>query len=153
MIHGVKVKKLKVLSDERGRLMEVLRNDDKEFEKFGQVYVTTSLPGFAKAWHYHEKQSDFFTCVKGKMRLVLYDQRKDSPTNGEIQEFIISMDENPILVKIPPLVCHGFEAVGDKEAMVINTVTEPYNVEKPDELRMPFDDPKIPFEWDAKQGG
>ena len=153
MIQGVEVKGLKVLADKRGRLMEILRADDKEFVKFGQVYITTAFPGFAKAWHYHAKQYDFFTCVKGKIRLVLYDQRENSKTRGEIQEFIISMEENPVLVKIPPLVCHGFEAVGPEEAIVVNTVTEPYNYEKPDEHRLKFDDPKIGFKWAAREGG
>jgi len=37
MIDGVKVKKLKVIPDERGRLMEMLRADDDLFVKFGQV--------------------------------------------------------------------------------------------------------------------
>ena len=48
MIEGVKVKKLKVIPDERGRLMEILRNDDECYEKFGQVYMTTNYPGVVK---------------------------------------------------------------------------------------------------------
>jgi len=31
MIEGVKVKKLKVIPDERGRLMEIMRSDDDFF--------------------------------------------------------------------------------------------------------------------------
>ena len=42
MIDGVKVKKLKVVPDDRGRLMEILRSDDDIFQKFGQVYITSS---------------------------------------------------------------------------------------------------------------
>ena len=93
MIQGVKVKELKVITDERGRLMEIMRADDTIFEKFGQTYMTTAFPGVVKAWHYHKKQDDNFTCVHGKMRLALYDARKDSPTYGEINDFIISPDK------------------------------------------------------------
>ena len=65
MIQGVMTKKLKVIPDERGHLMEILRSDDELFDKFGQVYVTTAYPGVVKGWHYHKKQTDHFAVVKG----------------------------------------------------------------------------------------
>ena len=61
MIDGVKVKKLKVIPDERGWLMEILRCDDEIYKEFGQVYMTTAYPGVVKAWHFHKKQTDNFT--------------------------------------------------------------------------------------------
>ncbi|MBU1147910.1 MAG: dTDP-4-dehydrorhamnose 3,5-epimerase, partial [Candidatus Omnitrophica bacterium] len=63
MIRDVEVKKLKLIPDERGRLMEILRSDEEMFQKFGQVYMTTAYPGVIKAWHYHKKQDDYFTCI------------------------------------------------------------------------------------------
>ena len=69
MIKGGEVKKLKIIPDERGRLMEILRSDEPIFQKFGQVYMTTAFPGVTKAWHYHKLQDDHFTCVFGAMRL------------------------------------------------------------------------------------
>lgn len=146
MIQGVKIKKLKVISDNRGRLMEILRRDDSIFERFGQVYMTTAFPCIVKAWHYHKKQTDNFTCIKGKMRLGLYDSRENSPTYGQVEEYVISL-ENPILVRIPPDVYHGFKCIGDEEAVVINTVTEPYNTSAPDEYRLDAFDNNIPFDW------
>lgn len=146
MIEGVKIKKLKVVPDERGRLMEILRNDDELFEKFGQVYMTTAFPGVVKAWHYHKIQTDNFTCVKGKMRLGLYDSRENSPTKGEVLDYTLTPEE-PALVQIPPGVFHGFKCVGDSEAIVINTPTEPYNREKPDEYRVDAINNDIPFDW------
>ena len=80
-IQGVNIKPLKVAADERGWLMEVLRCDDDVFLQFGQVYVTTAYPGVVKAWHYHKKQTDNFTCIHGMMKVVLYDARKESPTS------------------------------------------------------------------------
>jgi len=147
MIKGVDVKKLKVIPDERGRLMEILRADDSVFRKFGQVYMTTAFPGVVKAWHYHKMQDDNFTCVKGRMKLALYDARKDSPTYNEVNDFIISL-EDPMLVRIPPLVYHGFKCVGEEEAIVINTVTRPYNHEHPDEYRVDAHDNDIPYDWE-----
>jgi dTDP-4-dehydrorhamnose 3,5-epimerase len=146
MIEGVKVKKLKVIPDERGRLMEILRRDDEVFIKFGQVYMTTAKPGIVKAWHWHKLQTDSFCCIYGKMRLALYDARRASPTYGEIQDFIMGI-ENPVVVQIPPEVYHGFKCIGKDEAIVINTVTEPYNHKNPDEYRIDPYDNDIDYDW------
>ena len=146
MIEGVEVKKLKVIPDERGKLMEILRSDDKLFQKFGQVYMTTAKPGVVKAWHGHKLQSDNFTCVFGKVKLALYDARKASKTFGQIKDFIVSLD-NPILVQIPPEVYHGFKCISDKEAIIISVITRAYNHEKPDEYRIDAYENDIPYDW------
>lgn len=146
MIEGVKVKKLKVIPDERGKLMEILRSDDELFEKFGQVYMTTALPGATKSWHYHKKQTDHFACISGKIRVALYDSRKDSPTFKEINEFIMDLS-NPLLIKIPPLVYHGFKCIGREEAAVVNVPTELYNYNNPDEFRVDAYQNDIPYDW------
>lgn len=146
MIDGVKVRKLKIIPDERGRLMEILRCDDEVFKKFGQVYMTTAFPGVVKAWHYHKKQDDNFTCIHGKMRLALYDAREDSPTYKEVNDFIISLDD-PMRVTIPKNIYHGFKCISDCEALVINTVTEPYNYKDPDEYRLDAYKNDIPYDW------
>lgn len=146
MIDGVVVKKLNVIPDERGWLMEILRCDDEVFKKFGQVYFTTAYPGVVKAWHMHKKQTDNFTCIHGMMKVALYDSRKDSSTFGQIDEFFIG-DKNPLLISVPPLVYHGFKAVGDKTAYFLSVPTEPYNYDKPDEFRLPPDTKKIPYDW------
>ena len=58
MIEGVTTKRLRLLVDERGWLMEILRNDWDVFDRFGQVYVTAAYPNVVKAWHMHKKQTD-----------------------------------------------------------------------------------------------
>ena len=130
MIDGVQVKKLRLIPDERGRLMEILRLDDDIFLKFGQVYLTTTYPQVVKAWHYHKKQHDFITCVKGMLKLVLYDDREGSSTRGEINEFFIG-DYNPSLVCVPNMVYHGWKCISEDEALVVNVPTEPYNMDEP----------------------
>lgn len=151
MIDGVITKKLRVIPDERGRLMEILRADDQLFSKFGQVYMTTAYPGVVKGWHYHKKQTDHFSVVKGMIKLVLYDSRKDSPTKGEVNEFILG-EHNPLLVKIPPLVFHGFKCVSEQEAICINVPTEVYNYDQPDEFRVDPHENDIPYDWERKDG-
>ncbi|MBN1164772.1 MAG: dTDP-4-dehydrorhamnose 3,5-epimerase family protein [Candidatus Krumholzibacteriota bacterium] len=151
MIEGVKVKKLKMIPDERGRLMEMVRADDEDFLKFGQVYMTTCYPGVVKGWHYHKKQYDYMTAVKGMLKIVLYDNRDSSSTRGEVNEFFAG-DSNLIRITIPPGVCHGFKCIGTGEAIVINTVTEPYRYEDPDEFRIHPHHNDIPYEWDRQDG-
>ncbi len=151
MIDGVMVKILKVIPDERGRLMEILRNDDEMFRGFGQVYMTTAYPGVVKGWHYHKKQYDNMAVVKGMMKIVLYDGRRDSATFGEVNEFFAG-EHNPVLVHIPPFVYHGFKCISSEEAVVINTPTEHYAYGDPDEFRVDPHSKDIPYDWDRKDG-
>lgn len=159
MIQGVEVKNLKVIPDERGFLMEILRSDDPIFERFGQVYITSCRKGIAKAWHYHKEQSDHFVCLLGTALVVLYDMRKNSPTFGNVDEFILKSppsDENEsVLVKIPPQVVHGFTALNCDEARVLNIPTELYRYDDPDEYRLTWNSEEIPYNWPSyvKTGG
>ncbi|MBP7937414.1 MAG: dTDP-4-dehydrorhamnose 3,5-epimerase family protein [Phycisphaerae bacterium] len=151
MIKDVTVKKLRVMCDERGRLMEMLRSDDECFKGFGQVYLTSAYPGVVKAWHYHRKQWDHFVVVKGMMKVVLYDSREGSPTHGEVNEFFMG-PHNPILLQIPPMVYHGFKCISETEAVVVNTVTEVYHYKEPDEYRVDPHRNDIPYNWARKDG-
>jgi dTDP-4-dehydrorhamnose 3,5-epimerase len=126
--------------------MEILRSDDEMFIKFGQVYMTTAKPGIVKGWHWHKLQYDSFTCVSGKMLLALYDNREGSVTKGELMDFEISLD-NPMVVQIPPGVYHGFKCISGDEAIVINTVTKPYDHKNPDEYRIDAYDNDIGYNW------
>ncbi len=149
MIDGVRVKNLKVIPDERGRLMEILRSDDDLFVKFGQLYMTTAYPGVVKGWHYHKTQIDNFAVVKGMIKLVLYDDREQSPTYRRIDEFFMG-EHNPILVRIPKWVFHAFKCISEAEAIVINCPTEVYNYNEPDEFRLDPFDQRIPYDWNIK---
>ncbi len=151
MIDGVKLKNLKIIPDERGRLMEILRGDDDVFEQFGQVYMTTTYPGVIKAWHLHKQQTDNIAVVKGMLKLALYDDREGSPTRGEVNEFFIG-EHNPILVQVPTDVYHGWKCMSETEAIVINIPTQSYNYREPDEHRLPYDSEVIPYDWGIKHG-
>lgn len=151
MIDGVRVKKLRVIPDERGRLMEIFRNDDELFQRFGQVYMTTTYPHVVKAWHYHKIQTDNVTVVKGMLKLVLYDARDGSPTKGEVNEFFVG-EHNPLLVQIPNGVYHGWMCISETEAIAVNIPTEAYNRENPDEQRLHPHENDIPYEWVRKDG-
>ncbi|MFQ5919966.1 MAG: dTDP-4-dehydrorhamnose 3,5-epimerase family protein [Thermoplasmata archaeon] len=149
MIEGVAVRELKQIHDERGYLMEMLRSDWPEFEKFGQCYVTTANPGIVKAWHLHKLQTDHFVVLRGTAKVACYDDRDDSETKGEVAEFFPG-EANPLLIKIPPNVYHGFTPAGSEPVYLVNLPTRLYDYEEPDEYRLPFDSPDVPYDWDVQ---
>ena len=151
MIQDVVVKPLRVIPDDRGYLMEMLRCDDPFFERFGQSYLTAAYPAVVKGWHYHKIQVDHFVCVSGLAKVVLYDRREGSPTHGELQEFFMGQ-LNPILLRIPPLVLHGFTAVGRDPALIINFPSDPYDYQDPDEFRVAWNSPEVPYDWAVRNG-
>jgi len=151
MIDGVSVKRLKVIPDERGRLMEILRGDDELFLKFGQVYMTTTYPGVVKAWHLHKRQTDNVACVQGMIKLALYDPREGSPTRGKVEVHFLGV-HNPVLVQIPSGIYHGWKCVSREEAVIVNIPTEVYDYENPDEHRLDPHDNDIPYDWSRRDG-
>lgn len=149
MIDGVIVKPLRRIPDERGYIMHMLRANDPEFEKFGEIYFSTVHPGAIKAWHLHKEMTLNYSVVSGMIKLVLYDDRDGSPTKGELQELFIGQ-ENYQLVKIPPYIWNGFKGVGGEMAILANCATLPHD---PGEIiRMsPFDE-SIPYDWELQHG-
>lgn len=151
MIDGVKIKDLKVFPDDRGTLMEMWRSDDPDFKAFGQVYITTAYPGVVKAWHHHEKQTDHWVCVSGMAKVGMFDGRDGSPTRGETQTVYLGI-QNPKLLIIPAGVEHGFTPCGSDPCTVLNIPDRLYDYAAPDELRRPYDDPEIGYDWGVKNG-
>jgi dTDP-4-dehydrorhamnose 3,5-epimerase len=167
MIPGVVVKDLKIIPDERGRLIEFIRADDPIFLRFGQVYATIINPGVVKGWHYHKIQTDYVACVQGMIKLVLFlpvsgeprgcaweyvgDSTCHSLCNGPVQELFIGV-HNPKLVLIPRGVYHGWKCISDHEAVVMCLTTEPYNYAAPDEYRVDPHYNDIPYKWERRDG-
>ena len=145
MINGVSIIPLKIISDERGKIMHMLRCDDLHFKKFGEIYFSVVFPKAIKAWHVHKKMTLNYAVVEGTIKLVLYDDRKDSPTKGELMELSVGED-NYVLVQVPPGVINGFKCVGTKSATVANCATE---IHSPDEIiRIDPFSKEIPYNWD-----
>jgi len=151
MIEGVQVRKLRLIPDERGFLLEMFRSDWPEYEKFGQTYVTAVYPGVVKGWHYHKIQTDHFVCVQGMAKVVLYDGREGSPTHGEVNEFFMG-PLNPIMLTIPKGVFHGFKGISQEMTLIVNVPSEVYNYQQPDEYRLDAHSPEIPYDWARKDG-
>ena len=147
MIEGVQIHPLRRICDERGKIMHMLRADDPNFEKFGEIYFSVVYPGAIKAWHLHNEQVLNYAVIEGMIKFVLYDVREDSPTRGELQEVFMGED-NYCLVRVPTGVYNGFKGYGERPAIVANCATTPHS---PDEMERldPFD-PSIPYDWTLK---
>ncbi len=149
MIQGVDFHPLKQIPDERGRVMQMLRRDDPWFERFGEIYFSVVYPGVVKGWHRHKVMTLNYAVIVGRIKLVLYDEREDSPTRGKLQE-IFAGEDNYCLITVPPNVWNGFKGLGVEPAIVANCATEPYD---PSEMVRsdPFSD-RIPYDWNLKHG-
>lgn len=149
MIDGVKIIPLKTFLDERGYVRHMLRKTDPHFKQFGEIYFSVIFPGAIKGWHVHRKMELNYATISGNIKLVLYDDRKSSPTYGELQEIFMG-DENYCLVTIPPHVVNGFKAVGNEKAIVANCSTIPHDPEEIERFD-PFDK-RINYNWDIRHG-
>lgn len=146
MIQDVIVQQLKLIPNEKGRLMEVQRKDNEPCYSFGQIYITETFPGVIKAWYRHQKQIDQIAAVTGMIKLVLFDSRESSPSYGKVQEIIVG-ELAPKLVKIPPKIWHGFQAIGLTSAFLIHLNSEMFDPNNPDEDRLPVNTMEIPYQW------
>ncbi len=145
MIDGVKIIPLKQITDERGKILHMLRSDAEHFGGFGEIYFSVVHPGVIKGWHIHKKMTLNYAVPYGTIKLVLYDDRESSKTYGELHEIFLGPD-NYCLVQIPPLVWNGFKGVGTTPSIVANCSTIPHD---PDEIeRKNPDDPSIPYKWE-----
>jgi dTDP-4-dehydrorhamnose 3,5-epimerase len=148
-IHGVKIVPLLQISDERGKIMHMMKATDPHFIAFGEIYFSTCWPGAIKAWHIHKSMTINNAVVSGRAKLVMYDLREDSPTKGVLQEVFLGED-NHVLVQMPPGIANGYKAYGDKMVILANCATEPHD---PNEIvRIDPFTPDIPYSWDLKHG-
>ena len=146
MIEGVVVAPRRVIPDERGKVMHMLKATDPEFEQFGEVYFSCVNPGVVKGWHLHSRMVIHYAVPVGMVKLVLFDEREGSKTKGEVQELFIGQD-NHCLVKVPPGVWNGFKGIGVTPAVVCNCSNIPHD---PGEItRLDPHTNHIPYRWAA----
>jgi dTDP-4-dehydrorhamnose 3,5-epimerase len=146
-IKDVQVIPLRRIPDERGTIFHMLKRTDPHFQEFGEIYFSTIYKGIVKAWHLHHKMTLNYACIYGRIKLVMYDARPDSSTNGVIQEVFLGQD-NHSLVIIPPNVWNGFKGMSTDYAIVANCATHPHDPTFSERLD-PFDN-DIPYSWEVR---
>lgn len=148
MIEGVQITSRRVIPDDRGKILHIMKSSDDQFNSFGEVYCSTVFPGIVKGWHMHKKMTLNYVVLKGNIKFVLYDDRPDSTTYQQIQEIVIGENQY-VMVTVPPFVWNGFKGIGLEEAFVINFTDIPHD---PEEIvRMdPHKNDIINYNWATK---
>lgn len=157
LIEGVQIIPLKRHRDGRGWFQEIVRIEDLtigklsgkllpdyRITKFGQLSHSMMHQGVIKAWHLHKIQTDWWYCPFGNIKAVLYDTRTDSETVGQLMSLPMGQDYEPIVLKIPPGVAHGLKVL-QGPASLIYVTSHIYNPN--DELRIPYNDSSIGYDW------
>lgn len=143
-IEGVLRARRAIFSDERGAVLRMLRADEPHFVDFGEIYFSTVYPGTVKAWKRHRSLTASYVCMSGLVRMVLYDDRPGSASEGQLLEMPMGPEHYDLLV-VPPGVWNGFLGIAGPESIVANCASEPYDPAEFDRLE-PFD-PAIPYRW------
>jgi dTDP-4-dehydrorhamnose 3,5-epimerase len=148
MIDGVAIHPLKRIPDERGTIFHMLKRTDAHFREFGEIYFSSVYQGVIKGWHLHHQMTLNYACIAGRIKLVLYDDRAQSPSRGQVQEIFLGRD-NYVLVVVPPQVWNGFKGLAP-ESIVANCATLPHD---PNEIvRLDPFSPQIPYDWSLRPG-
>jgi len=126
MIEGVKITDLKKIEDHRGSVLPMLRSDAKVFQSFGEIYFSTIFHNSIKAWHLHKKAVLNYACIKGEVKLVLFDDRTKSKSYGTYSEYILT-PKKYFLITIPPYIWNGFKGLDKSESIVANCITLPHD--------------------------
>tara|TARA_B100000035_G_C20891492_1_gene505187 strand:- start:94 stop:537 length:444 start_codon:yes stop_codon:yes gene_type:complete len=143
-IKDVIITKLKIIKDERGSVMHMMRNDSNIFESFGEIYFSTIFKNSIKAWHLHKEATLNYACIKGRVKLVLFDDRTQSSSKGVYEEIILS-PQNYFLITIPSNIWNGFKGLDEEESIIANCLNLPHN-----EKEMVREDPfskKFNYNW------
>ena len=147
MIDGVQIIPLKQFHDERGKVMHMLKVTDDHFMNFGEIYFSCTFPNVVKGWHKHTEMTINYAVVSGAVKVVLFDDRKESKTYGKIQEIFMS-PENYSLLIVPPNIWNGFKGVGTTTSIVANCASIAH---RSDEIiRLPYNSDKIPYDWNIE---
>ncbi len=138
-IQGVIIKDLQVHLDGRGDVVELWSKPWAEQDGLlapEHVYQSATDYDVIKCWHFHQHHTDQFTVTRGKLQVSLVDIRQDSPTFGHVNKIFLG-SLRPRLIKIPPMIMHGWKALSSPEVIVVNLQSHVFD--PADEYRVPWD--------------
>ena len=150
-IDGLIVTPLCEIADDRGAVLHLLRSDDPGFFGFGECYCSETLPGAVKAWKRHKMQTQNFAVPTGRLRLVVFDDRPNSPTKGGLEILELGRPDNYVRVSIPPGLWYGFSALSKVPALIVNCADHPHDPLESE--RLEENTAAIPYRWSEQGGG
>lgn len=144
-IEGVQRLPLNNFVGEQGDFCEVLRlNEAGELQnlpgfKLRQINRSLLYPNTIKAWHLHFKQNEiWFVPPHSTLMLGLHDARQNSPTQGTTLRLTLGAGRSEMIL-IPKGVAHGLMTLSQENTHLLYLVDQQFNLEEPDEHRLPWD--------------
>ena len=120
------IKNLILKKDKRGMLLEIIKAEDVDNKAFGQLMLTTALPGFTKGEHFHKRKTEWYCVIKGKGLLRIINNK-----TKEKEETILE-EKKMQLVKILPNHFHSIKNIGKDEMYLLVYIDEVFNPLDPD---------------------
>ena len=142
-IDGLLINSPKVIHVVGGSVFRALRNDDKGFCGFKEVYFSTINSQDIKSWKRHNLMTLNLTVISGKVRIVFFDDRLTSNTKNTIFEIILDPIDNYKRITVPPGIWFAFQGLSNDISIlqnVANIMHDPLEVDRK-ELG------QIKFEW------
>ena len=147
LIDGVKLHEMPNILTKNGVTTELYRPEwDIGALPVRHIIHVQLRPRTVSAWHLHRIQTDRIFVTNGTCKLVLWDEREQSPTLGHINVFFLGR-LRPAVVQIPPGVWHGLQNLDSESVGFINYFDHPYRYEEPDEWRLPVETERIPYRF------
>lgn len=143
-ISGVVIEPLRQFADDRGNVMHMLKSTSPFYKGFGEIYFSAINNGAIKAWKLHHNITQHLAVPVGKIRMVIYDDRKDSSTHSNVKILEVGED-NYCLVKIPPLLWYGFQGLSNGPALIANCTDLPHDPKEQEGADK--NDPRFPYRW------
>ena len=144
-IKGLIVKKLKIVSTDKGDVLHMIRNDEDSFNSFGECYFSEVNPGCIKGWKKHSLQNQFFSVPVGRLKLVLFDDRESSETYKKTNEIILGRPDSYYRINIPPGIYYSFKCLTNTPTLIVNCTDIPHSVDE--SLTLELNNTIIPYKW------
>tara|TARA_A100001388_G_scaffold275745_1_gene261879 strand:- start:592 stop:1083 length:492 start_codon:yes stop_codon:yes gene_type:complete len=145
LIHDVEIVQLKEIFDDKGSVFHMLRNDERQFKSFGECYFSEVNVDCIKGWKKHTLQTQNISVPIGKIKFVLFDPRKDSPTYKNILNIQLGRPDEYSRISIPPNIWYSFKCISESKALIANCTDIPHDPNESEILAL--ESKEIPFSW------
>tara|TARA_B100000965_G_C19304802_1_gene631776 strand:+ start:142 stop:600 length:459 start_codon:yes stop_codon:yes gene_type:complete len=143
-IEGMSVRNLRIIENEKGSVLHMIRSDSEHFKRFGEIYFSEVMPDTVKGWKKHKKTTQNFVVPVGRIKLVLYDQRPESETFGMITEIELGRNDYK-MVTFPPELWYGFKGLSRDKSIIANLIDHPHDPKESESIDI--NDSLIPYTW------
>lgn len=139
MIEGLRVRELTTRLHSKGYTVD-LWNSDNAPSSPSSARLYHLFPGSVQAWFVRKSTSERIICLRGMIKLVLYDRREGSSTRDRVVELFLG-EYRFREVEVPPGVLRGWKAVGSEPALVLLSMEE-------EEERVDQQEVRVPYDWE-----